>query len=321
MYARPGIKQAPLQVYVSAALFAPSRTVLREVGGETTLVSYVKRSPPTPEHWSALLLTLVGHSGGVNAVQFSPDGSKLASASDDNRVMVWNPSTGAHLHTLEGHSGEANAVQFSPDGSKLASASTDKKVMVWDPSTGAHLHTLEGHSRRVNAVQFSPDGSKLVSASRDKKLMVWDPSTGAHLHTLEGHSGWVRAVHFSLDSSKLASASTDKKVMVWDLNTNSHVQTIDVGGYVSDLAFSPDGFYLKTNTGSFKLTSVVGESHDENAVSFHLQVGDEWIFRHGHRTIWLPPELRAPGSVTSVFGSCIAFGHSSGAISFWEISA
>jgi WD40 repeat protein len=278
MYARSGIEQAPLQVYVSAALFAPSRTVLREVGMKTTLVSYVKRSPPTPEHWSALLLTLEGHSAGVTTVQFSPDGSKLASASRDNKVMVWDPSTGTHLHTLEGHSDWVNAVQFSPDGSKLASASYDNKVMVWDPSTGIHLHTLEGHSGWVNAVQFSPDGSKLASASRDKKVMVWDH------------------------------------------NTNLHVQTIDVGGYVSDLAFSPDGFYLKTNTGSFKLTSVVGESHDEDTVSFPLQVGDEWIFRHGHRTIWLPPELRAPRSATSVFRSFVALGCSSGTVSFWEIS-
>jgi WD40 repeat protein len=278
MYARSGIEQAPLQVYVSAALFAPSRTVLREVGGKTTLVSSVKRSPPTPEHWGALLLTLV-HSGAVTAVQFSPDGSKLASASSDGKVMVWNPSTGAHLHTLEDHSGWVNAVQFSPDGNKLASASASwhNNVMVWDPSTGARLHTLEGHSGEVMAVQFSPDGSKLASAS-------WD-----------------------------------KKVMVWDLNTNSTIQTIDAKGYVTDLAFSPDGFYLKTNFGSFKLESSVGVSHDKNACSSHLQVGDYWIHRHGYRTIWLPPELRALRSGTSVLG-IVALGHESGAISFWEIN-
>jgi uncharacterized protein with WD repeat len=405
MYARSGIEQAPLQVYVSAALFAPSRTVLREVGVKTTLVSYVKRSPPTLERWSALLLTLEGHSGGVLAVQFSPDGSKLASATGDKKVMVWNPSTGARLHTLEGHSGGVLAVRFSPDGSKLASASDDNKVMLWDPSTGARLHTLEGHSSWVDAVQFSPDGSKLASASRDKKVMLWDsstgahlhtleghsswveavqfspdgsklasasydkkvmvwnsstgahlhtleghsggvravqfspdgsklasasgedrkvmvwnPSTGAHLHTLKGHSGWVTAVQFSPDGSKLASAAYDKKVMVWDLNTNSPIQTIDVGGYVSDIAFSRDGFYLKTNIGSLKLESGVGLSHCENACAFHLQVEDDWILRHGHRTIWLPPELRGRASATSVLG-VMALGCPSGSIPFWEIDS
>lgn len=90
MYARSGIEQAPLQVYVSAALFAPSRSVLRKIGGQSTFLSYVKLSPPRPEHWSALLLTLEGHSLPVNAVQFSPDGSKLVSVSDDNNVIVWS---------------------------------------------------------------------------------------------------------------------------------------------------------------------------------------------------------------------------------------
>jgi WD40 repeat protein len=232
---------------------------------------------------------------------------------------VWDPSTRAHLHTLEGHSTWVNAVQFSLDGSKLASASDDKTVIVWDPSTGARLHTLEGHSDAVYAVQFSPDGSKLASASNDNKVMVWDPSTGAHLHTLKGHSGAVYDVQFSPDGSKLASASSDKNVMVWDLNTNSPVQTISVGGYMSKLAFSRDGDYLRTNIGSFKLDSVVGESHDENACSSHLQVRDDWIHRHGYRTIWLPPELRALRSGMSVLRSSMALGHSSGTISFWEI--
>jgi WD40 repeat protein len=281
-------------------------------------VSYVKRSPPTPGHWSALLLTLEGHSDAVNAVQFSPDGSKLASASDDNKVMVWDPSTGAHLHTLEGHSGAVYAVQFSPDGSKLASVSRDNKVMLWDPSTGARLHTLEGHSSWVLAVQFSPDGSKLASASYDDKVMVWDPSTGARLHTLEGHSGRVNAVQFSPDGSKLASAAYDKKLMVWDLNTNSPIQTIDAKEYVTDLAFSPDGFHLKTNIGTFKLKFGVGESHDDNSSIFHLQVRHDWILRHEHRTIWLPPELRGRAHAMSVLG-VMALGCASGSISFWEI--
>ena len=137
-------------------------------------------------------------------------------------------------------------------------------------------------------MQFSPDGSKLASTSYDNTVIVWNPSTGKHLHTLQGHSSWVIAVQFSPDGSKLASASYDKKAIVWDLNTNSSIQTIHVGGYVSDIAFSPDGFYLKTNTGSFKLKSAVGASEDGNTCDPHLQVGKDWILRYGHRTIWLP---------------------------------
>jgi WD40 repeat protein len=363
MYARSGIEQAPLQTYVTAALFAPSRSVVPKIVGKTTLVSCVKRSPPRSQHWSALLLTLEGHSdwvlaiqfspdgkrlasasrdkkvivwdvstgakqhtlGGhsdrVNALQFSPDGSKLASASDDNKVIVWNPSIGARLHTLEGHSGVVTAVQFSPDGSKLASASHDNKVIVWNTSTGARLHTLGGHSDWVEDVQFSPDGSKLASASDDKKAMVWDASTGAHLHTLEGHSAWVKAVQFSRDGKKLASASSDEQVILWDVNTTSQIENIDVGGYVSDLAFSADGCYLKTNIGSFKLRSTVETPHDDTTYSLHLQIQEAWIFRYGHKLIWLPQELRPLELATAVRGAIVTFGYSSGAVLFWEICA
>jgi hypothetical protein len=109
--------------------------------------------------------------------------------------------------------------------------------------------------------------------------------------------------------------------MVWDLNKTAPIETINVGGYVSDLAFSADRFYLMTSIGSFKLKSTVQLSHDENVCSLHLQVREDWIFRHGHMTIWLPPQLRPYQGAASVCGALMALGHSSGAISFWEIRA
>ena len=167
-------------------------------------------------------------------------------------------------------------------------------------------------------MQFSPDGSKLASASVDNNVIVWDASTGTPLHTLEGHSGWVNAVQFSPDGSKLASASDDNMVIVWDLNTNSPLQTIYVKRYVTNLAFSPDGLNLNTNIGSFKLEFGAGESRDKNACAFQLQSADDWILRHGHRTIWLPPELRGHAHAMSVAG-VMALGCSSGSVLFWEI--
>jgi WD40 repeat protein len=182
------------------------------------------------------------------------------------------------------------------------------------------LLTLERHSNAVTAVQFSPDGSKLASASDDKTVIVWDPATGVKQRTLEGHSRWVSAVQFSPDGSKLASASHDKTVIIWDLTSNTLMEKIDVEGYVSDLAFSAGGFYLKTNSGSFKLKVGVGGSHSEEACVMHLQYQKEWILRHEHKMIWLPPELRPGGHATAIRGEIMAFGHSSGTVTFWEIS-
>ena len=83
---------------------------------------------------------------------FLPDGSKLASGSDNKTVQVWDVITGQVDHTLKGHLGSVYTVAFSPNGSKLASGSGKKTVRVWDVATGQVDHTLKGYSGSVNTI-------------------------------------------------------------------------------------------------------------------------------------------------------------------------
>jgi hypothetical protein len=120
------------------------------------------------------MLTLKGHGSEVMSVAFSPDSSRLASASGDHTVKVWDAATGQQTLTFKGHTDGVNSVAFSPDGSRLASASRDRTVKVWDAATGQVTLTLKGHTREVTNVAFSPDGSRIASASYDGTVKVWD---------------------------------------------------------------------------------------------------------------------------------------------------
>jgi WD40 repeat protein len=85
------------------------------------------------------LLALQGHTGTVNSVCFSPDGTRLASGSWDpsnpdkpGEVKVWDAQTGQQVLALKGHTREVISVAFSPDGTRIASGSGDQTVKVWE---------------------------------------------------------------------------------------------------------------------------------------------------------------------------------------------
>ncbi|MBW4686491.1 MAG: WD40 repeat domain-containing protein [Komarekiella atlantica HA4396-MV6] len=157
------------------------------------------------------------HSSAVQAIAISPDGTILASGSSDNKIRLWNPSTGDPLRTLNSHDGEVKSLAMSPDGQLLLSGSADKTIKIWHLITGKVLHTLTGHSDAVKSLAMSSDGQLLLSGSADKTIKIWRLSTGELLQTLTGHSGTVNSVALSPDGKFLASGSADKTIKIWQI--------------------------------------------------------------------------------------------------------
>ena len=187
------------------------------------------------------IATLEGHTGSVRSVAFSPDGTMLASGSQDSTIKLWNIGAKENIATLR-HAHWIRSVAFSPDGTTFALGASDSTIKVWDIATQENIATLEGHTHRVRSVAFSPDGAMLASGSSDRTVKLWDIATGRTIATLEGHTAWVYSVAYSPNGTMLASGSSDNTVKLWDVKRKENIATLEGHtGSIRSVAFSPDG--------------------------------------------------------------------------------
>ena len=169
------------------------------------------------------LATLAGHENEVMSAQFSPDGTRIVTASSDGTARVWDAASGkevATLRTADRH-GKLDlwvlSAQFSPDGMRIVTASNDKTARVWDAASGKVQATLAGHEAGVRSAQFDPEGTRIVTASSDQTVRVWDAASGKVVATLAGHLGRVSSAQFSPDGARIVTASEDKTARVWTI--------------------------------------------------------------------------------------------------------
>jgi eukaryotic-like serine/threonine-protein kinase len=201
-----------------------------------------------------LRATLKGHASDINMVAFSPDGNKLASASDDHLAKIWDPHTGEELATLRGHSDKVLALAFAPDGRRVATCGYDGTVKLWSLETlgaGREIRpsmTLK-HSTRTFGVAFSPDGRMVASTGKDRTVRLWDAVSGKLRATLEGHKDALTPVAFSPNGKLLASGSDDTTIKLWDSASGHELMTLTGHkDFVETLAFSPDGRFLASGS-------------------------------------------------------------------------
>jgi hypothetical protein len=137
-------------------------------------------------------LELKGHTGWVQSVAFSPDGTRIVTGSFDRTAKVWDARTGTPQLELKGNTDRVVSVAFSPDGTRIVTGIFQQAAKVWDARTGQELKgepipsaianhriSLDGHffahavGSLVELVPLQPDEEELSYRLLHAEPKLW----------------------------------------------------------------------------------------------------------------------------------------------------
>ncbi len=194
----------------------------------------------------------------IRAVAFSPDGSTVVTAGDDQLIHSWSAENGAAFDVIQGHKAAVTALAFAPSG-ELVSTASDGSALAWNIAPAWKLERTIGASEgpspltdRVNALAFSPDGKLLATGSgepsRGGEIKLWDAGSAQLVRDVPNvHSDAVFGLEFSPDGRQLASGAADKIARIVDPATGKVVRNFEGHTHhVLAVSWSPDGRTLAT---------------------------------------------------------------------------
>jgi len=159
---------------------------------------------------------LRGHEDSIYQIAFAPDGSYLATASDDGTARVWDLGTG-QSKVLRGHEDDVVKLAIRPDGRELVTTSLDESLRVW-PVGGDEKILVIGAGKEVDRVGFTSDGKQVFASSKDRVLHSWDLASGERhdgpLPELKKVSSWPVA---DRELRRIAVPREDGTIDLWDV--------------------------------------------------------------------------------------------------------
>jgi WD40 repeat protein len=252
-----------------AATLLPPQTSGESVSSQAPLSSPTPTEPPAITQ----LYTYRGHIDRVSAVQWSPDGKFIASASDDGTMQIWDATTGRRVTAYRGVTHLVLTLAWSPDGKYIAVGGDNTNVVVVDLMGKIHF-AYSSEAQVVAALAWSPDGKYLSSASAniwpfhsDEDIVeVINIFTKNRVFTHRSHARARAALSWSPNGKYLASADYNGTIEILDI-TGTPLPTTYHGSsdQVNAVMWSPDGSYIAA--AQVDGTVQVWDTHTKNVIS------------------------------------------------------
>ncbi len=189
---------------------------------------------------------LLEHRGWVEAVAFSPDGRRAATASLDRTARLWDVATGRPVGPPLEHRGKVSVAVFDRTGAVLLTAD-ERAAYLWDGATGKALRPPLRDPAGVRCAALSPDGKMVLTGGTDGAARLWDADSGTS-RVLTGHRGPVAVAAFSAGGRLALTGGDDGTVRLWETATGRplEVPPLRHQGPILAAAFGPDGKRVAT---------------------------------------------------------------------------
>jgi len=198
---------------------------------------------------------LMRHSGEAWAVAYSPDGSLLATGSndttEDKTIKVWDARTKKLLHGWQGHDATVTGLAFSPDGELLASSSLsfDFGVRLWNARNGTLITTLDWPGAGARAIAFDRSGRFLAAAGNAGVVCVWKmPERSKAWASVTHQQDRIHSVAFSPDGNQLATGGDDSVLRIWEAASGLKVAETRLASELFSIAYDPSGRLIAVAT-------------------------------------------------------------------------
>jgi len=220
---------------------------------------------------------LVGHSGPIFSVSFSPDKYNLVSGSEDATIRLWCLLTYSCLVCYKGHNGPVWDVKFGPFNHYFASCGADRSARLWAIDQYQSLRIYADHLCDVDCLCFHPNCNYIATGCSDRSIRILDIASQKDNHVvrhLTGHKDSINVLKFSNCGRFLASGGHDATVILWDIATSVIIAQFDSHkDAIYSLDFSRDNTVLASggldNTVKVyyiaKLTKEIEQTEDPQA--------------------------------------------------------
>lgn len=224
---------------VRTAFLSPDQDAIISASDDFTALRWTRGSVRP----SGLALS---HEAKVACAVFNPEGSIVATVSEDGRAALWDALKGESLGPDRELGAPGRWVDFHRD-SRLFATTAGTQAMIWAVDSPVPIGAAIQHRSgcELHAARFSPDGKVLATAGADNTIGIWDTASHQSLATLKKHEGDVLSVRFSFDGTLLVSTSADGSICVWNTTTWQPMGSpMVMPGEVWSAVITPDNHFV-----------------------------------------------------------------------------